>query len=51
MRNTNLPLTLRASNQQNSAVLAPPTCNTPVGLGANRVLIIEFDDENEPALV
>jgi hypothetical protein len=29
-------------NQENSAVRAPPTCRNPVGLGAKRVLIIEF---------
>jgi hypothetical protein len=32
------------NNQQNNAVRAPPTCNTPVGLGAKRVLIMEEPD-------
>lgn len=31
----NFPFVFRASNQLNSAVLAPPTCNEPVGDGAN----------------
>ena len=32
----NLPPVFFASNQLNSAVRAPPTCNEPVGDGANR---------------
>eukprot|EP00882_Tetradesmus_deserticola_P021998 GHRQ01023867.1.p2 GENE.GHRQ01023867.1~~GHRQ01023867.1.p2 ORF type:complete len:117 (-),score=12.65 GHRQ01023867.1:266-616(-) len=36
---TNLPPTLRAYSQLNSAVRAPPTCKLPVGEGAKRTLI------------
>ncbi len=32
-----VPLCLRASSQQNSAVRTPPMWSMPVGLGANRV--------------
>jgi len=37
----NFPLFLLAYAQENSAVLAPPICKNPVGLGAKRVRIIK----------
>src|SRR5256885_10163975 len=36
----NLPPVRRAYSQQNSAVRAPPTCSSPVGLGAKRVTTV-----------
>src|SRR5476651_1666031 len=38
MRSTNWPPACLATNHANNAVLTPPTCIKPVGLGANRVL-------------
>ena len=42
IRSTNPPPLFLLNNQQNKAVLAPPTWRSPVGLGANRVFIIKF---------
>src|SRR5918997_1081894 len=39
MRRTNVPPFLRAKSQLKRAVLTPPTCNNPVGLGAYRTRI------------
>src|SRR6267154_840856 len=39
-RKMNLPPVRRAYSQLNSAVRAPPTCNSPVGLGAKRVTTV-----------
>ena len=40
IRRMNLPPVRRAYSQQNSAVRAPPTCSSPVGLGAKRVTTV-----------
>jgi hypothetical protein len=42
MRRTNVPPFLRAKSQLKRAVLTPPTCNIPVGLGAYRTRICEL---------
>src|ERR671916_967779 len=42
IRNTNVPPVLRAKSQLKRAVLTPPTCNSPVGLGAYRTRISLF---------
>jgi hypothetical protein len=43
MRRTKRPPWWRANSQLNNAVLAFPRCSSPVGLGANRVVIRLWD--------